>query len=193
MLRGTRIGLRARVEADVAILHRELHEDVSTRVRSSGQPWRPIANGPESPFRVIAPNEDSAAFSVIELDGDQDLVGDALLWGMDAHNRSAHLGLSLRPKFRGQGLASDVVQVLCTYGFTVRGLQRLQVDTLAENLPMIRTATRLGFVKEGLVRRSAWVDGEFVDEVILGLLADEWSIPTGGRHARHERDERSTN
>jgi RimJ/RimL family protein N-acetyltransferase len=31
-----------------------------------------------------------------------------------------------------------------------------------------------GFVVEGTTRRSAWVVGDYVDEVILGLLAEEW-------------------
>ena len=39
---------------------------------------------------------------------------------------------------------------------------------------MIRAATDVGFVREGLLRRAAWVTGDFVDEVILGLLATEW-------------------
>jgi len=41
---------------------------------------------------------------------------------------------------------------------------------------MIRAASRAGFVHEGRLRRAAWVNGEFVDEVILGLLAAK---PTG--------------
>jgi RimJ/RimL family protein N-acetyltransferase len=63
--------------------------------------------------------------------------------------------------------------VLCHYGFAVRGLHRLQVDTLADNTAMIRAANQAGFVLEGTLRRAAWVNGEFLDEVILGLLAPE--------------------
>jgi RimJ/RimL family protein N-acetyltransferase len=29
-------------------------------------------------------------------------------------------------------------------------------------------------VPEGTLRQSAWVDGQFADEVILGLLARNW-------------------
>jgi RimJ/RimL family protein N-acetyltransferase len=46
---------------------------------------------------------------------------------------------------------------------------------LADNAAMIRAATQAGFVPEGLLRRSAWVNGVFADEVILGQLAAEWS------------------
>jgi RimJ/RimL family protein N-acetyltransferase len=103
-----------------------------------------------------------------------ELAGEALLWGIDTHNRGAHIGISLRPAFRGHGLGTDAVRVLCRYGFAILGLHRLQAETLASNTAMIATATRAGFVREGSLRGSAWVNGQFADEVILGLLAPEW-------------------
>jgi RimJ/RimL family protein N-acetyltransferase len=64
--------------------------------------------------------------------------------------------------------------VLCHYGFDLRGLHRLQAETLVDNTAMLRSAERVGFVQEGTLRDSAWVSGEFVDQVVLGLLAIEW-------------------
>ncbi len=71
--------------------------------------------------------------------------------------------------------ARNVVRALCVYGFTVRGLHRLQIETLASNAAMLKAAERAGFVREGTLRQAAWVTGEFVDEVILGLLAADWT------------------
>ena len=181
MLRAGKVGLRARDEADIAVLHAELYEDIATRVQADSRPWHPIpAGSPASPYAVGEPRDDVACFSVVELAGGE-LAGEALLWAIDLHNRTAHLGLSLRPAFRGRGLGTDVVLALCEYGFAVRGLHRLQIDTLADNTAMIRAATRAGFVPEGRLRQAAWVNGEFADEVILGLLATVWA-GAGRRH-----------
>lgn len=175
MLCAGKVGLRARAEADVAVLHAELYEDIATYMIADSRPWRPIpAGSPASPYAIGEPGDDLALFSVVELAGGE-LVGAALLWAIDLHNRSAHLGLSLRPSFRGRGLGSDVVLALCEYGFAVRGLHRLQVDTLASNAAMIRAAERAGFTLEGTLRRAGWVNGDFADEVILGLLASDWA------------------
>ena len=175
MLRGEVAGLRARHESDVPVLQAELHDDVPTRIRGSSRPWRPIPPGsPESPYAVTGPADDVAVFSVIRL-SDEELAGEALLWGIDVHNRTAHVGISLRPAFRGNGLGADTVRLLCYYGFAVRGLHRLQIETLADNASMIAVATRVGFVPEGTLRRSAWVEGAFADEAILGMLASDWS------------------
>ena len=174
MLRAGKVGLRARDEADVAVLHAELYEDIPTRVQADSRPWHPIpASSAASPYAVSQPRDDHAVFSIVEL-ASGELAGEALLWAVDLHNRSAHLGVSLRPAFRGRGLGADVVLALCEYGFAIRGLHRLQVDTLASNAAMIRAAERAGFVREGSLRRAAWVNGEFADEVLLGMLVTEW-------------------
>ncbi len=173
MLRAGQVGLRARDEADVPVLHAELYEDIAIRVQADSRPWRPIPAGAASPYAVGEPRDDHAVFSIVEL-ASGELAGEALLWAIDLHNRTAHLGVSLRPAFRGRGLAADVVLALCQYGFAIRGLHRLQVDTLASNAAMIRAAERAGFVPEGKLRGAAWVNGEWADEVLLGMLATDW-------------------
>ncbi|HKN96650.1 MAG TPA: GNAT family protein [Pseudonocardiaceae bacterium] len=173
-LRGELVRLRARIETDVPVLHDELHDDVAGESRGSMRPWRPIAPGGDaSPFRVREPSQEWAAFSVVEL-ATGTLAGIASLWGIDAHNRLAHLGVALRPDFRGKGLGTDVVRVLCHYGFVVLGLHRLQIDTLADNRAMITAAERVGFTREGTLRQMAWVMGERLDCVLYGMLAGEW-------------------
>ncbi|WUH92605.1 GNAT family N-acetyltransferase [Streptomyces sp. NBC_00433] len=178
MIRGDKIGLRARHESDVPVLQSELYDDVPTRSRADSRPWRPISPGSaHSPYAVADPSDEAACFSVVELES-QELVGEALLWGIDTHSRTAHIGISLRPAFRGRGLGADVLRALCDYGFAVRGLQRLQIETLTDNAPMIAAATRVGFTREGTLRRAAWVYGAYADEAILGLLANEWNTRT---------------
>ncbi|WP_406861564.1 GNAT family protein [Streptomyces sp. HUAS MG47] len=174
MLRGGKVGLRARHEDDIPILRTELYDDVAGSSRAEGGPWRPISPGSNDPRLVVDETQQgSVPFSVVELDGGT-LVGTATLWGIDTHNRAAHIGLGLLPAARGKGYGTDVVAVLCHYGFVVRGLQRLQIETLADNTAMLRSAERNGFVREGVLRSSSWVMGEFLDEVLLGLLAEEW-------------------
>ena len=178
MLRGERIGLRARVEADVPVLRAELYDDVTTTNRAYPHPWRPISPAPDAPYGVVAPSDTRHPFSIVALETDE-LLGHASVWGIDVAHRLGHLGIGLLPTARGRGFAGDVIRTLCYYGFVVQGLHRLQVDTLADNEPMIRTAVRCGFVHEGRTRASAWFEGRFIDEVIMGLLDSEWRAARG--------------
>ncbi|MDR8409825.1 GNAT family N-acetyltransferase [Nonomuraea sp. 3-1Str] len=174
MLKGSKVGLRARHEDDIPILQSDLYDDVVTHSRAQARPWRPITPGSKnSPLLVDDKEQGHVPFSVVELDGGT-LVGTAVLWGIDNHNRSAHIGLGLLSSSRGHGYGTDVVAVLCHYGFVVRGLHRLQIETLSDNTAMLRSAERNGFVREGVLRSSAWVMGEFMDEVLLGLLVQDW-------------------
>jgi RimJ/RimL family protein N-acetyltransferase len=175
MLRGSKVGLRARHEDDIPILQAGLHNDVVNHSRSAGGgPWQPIRPGAkDAPFVVNDTEEGHVPFSVVELDGGT-LAGAATLWGIDNHNRSAHIGVTLLPSSRGKGYGTDVVAVLCHYAFVVHGLRRLQIETLSDNVAMLGAAERNGFVREGVLRSASWVMGEFVDEVLLGLLVQEW-------------------
>jgi RimJ/RimL family protein N-acetyltransferase len=176
MLRGELVLLRARTEDDARVLHGGLYEDAETFVRADTRPWVPVPFGPGSPHwpGEQAPDPaDAAIFAVTEL-ATGHLVGEALLWDIDLHNRSAHVGVSLLPACRGRGLGADTVRVLCRYGFTIRGLHRLQLETLSDNHAMITVAERLGFTREGATRGSSWVAGHWADDVIFGLLDTEY-------------------
>lgn len=177
MLRGDLVGLRAHHDADIEIFETELVNDVAVRVRADSRPWRPIAPGAaDSPYRLPV-DPSFVRFSVVEL-ATGELAGDAIMYAIDLHNRNAHIGLVLRPAFRGRHLGTDLVRVLCRYGFEIRGLHRLQVDTLTDNYAMIGAATQAGFVTEGVQRHVGWVDGTFADGLILSQLATEWTPST---------------
>jgi RimJ/RimL family protein N-acetyltransferase len=174
-LTGDLVLLRARIEADVPVLDTQLHDDVADDARSTGVAWRPMSPGSQASMdRVTEPTDHVAPFSVVTL-ADDTLAGAAVLWDINWHSRSGHIGLVLLPASRGEGLGTDVVRVLCHYGFVVLGLNRLQIETLTDNEAMIRIAQRVGFRREAVHRHASWVMGEFLDELVLGLLAREWT------------------
>jgi RimJ/RimL family protein N-acetyltransferase len=182
VLRGELTGLRAPTDSDIEVFETELLTDVETRIRATGRPWLPVAPGAaDSPYRK-AEDPSAIRFSIIDL-ATGELAGEAVMTGIDLHNRHAEIGLVLRPAFRGRHLGTDVVRVLCHYGFSVRGLHRIQITTLADNHAMIAAAVRTGFVLEGTSRDAAWVDGGFADGVTLSQLSGEWS-PAGLPAAR---------
>jgi RimJ/RimL family protein N-acetyltransferase len=173
VLCGELIGLRALQDSDIEVFETELLNDVETWVRSTGRAWLPVAPGAaDSPYRQAENREAVVRFSVVELTTG-DLAGEAVVSGIDLHNRGAEIGLVLRPAFRGRHLGTDVVRVLCQYCFSVRGLHRVQITTLADNQAMIAAATAAGFVPEGTTRDAAWINGAFADGVTLSLLFPE--------------------
>lgn len=184
MLRGEKVHLRARLRADLEVLHGELREDVDVQMTADSRPYTPesleAAQARFDKSLTEDPDPRRATFSVVET-ATGEPVGGASLWGVDEFQRSAHLGMSLLASARGRGLGRDAVRVLCDYGFRIRGLHRLQIETLATNAAALGSALAAGFVEEGRLRASEWVGGRFVDGLVLGLLAEEWEARPGTR------------
>jgi RimJ/RimL family protein N-acetyltransferase len=179
MLSGERVLLRATVRDDVPMLHR-LESDADLQQLVNDRPWRPQSlEAAYARFDKELPEDDKsiALFTVVpreRADEPGNGVGYGLLWGIDVHNRTAHLGLTLVPEARGHGYGLDTVRVLCDYGFRVRALLRIGCETLTTNAGMIATAEAAGFVREGVQRSVGYVDGERVDGMLFGLLYEEW-------------------
>ena len=177
MLEGRLVGLREQRRDDVEVMH-ALHADPDHVAIADTHPFypRPLAAKLAQYDRRLTETDDAVApFTVQRLDDPVGAcVGTTVLWSIDRHHRSAHIGVSLVPSVRGQGLGRDAVAVVCRYGFEVLGLERLSLETLAVNTAMQRTALACGFVEEGRLRSAAWYLGRRVDDVLYGLLADEW-------------------
>ncbi len=47
---------------------------------------------------------------------------------------------------------------------------RLEADTLAGNKAMIRVAEKAGFKREGVRKRRIKINGNYEDEVLLGMI-----------------------
>jgi RimJ/RimL family protein N-acetyltransferase len=173
MLRGAKVLLRAVTRADVPQLHewRDLHAEwplgsdsphVPTLIEDvmkdfdEGRSWR------SSPQQV--------SFGV-EAEGV--LIGYVTLWGIDTFNRRAHLGIGFGPDSRGKGYGSDACRVLLRYAFSHLGLHRVQLEVLSDNVPAIRAYEAAGFVVDGVMRESGWVEGAFVDETYMSVLATD--------------------
>jgi [ribosomal protein S5]-alanine N-acetyltransferase len=87
--------------------------------------------------------------------------------------RSGHLGYWIDRAVAGRGMASLAVALVCDHAFGSVGLHRLQADIRPENLPSQRLVERLGFRREGLLRRYLDIDGDWRDHVSYALLAED--------------------
>jgi RimJ/RimL family protein N-acetyltransferase len=58
------------------------------------------------------------------------------------------------------------------------GYHRLQLEIYGFNERAMRHAERSGFVREGVRRKAYWRNGEWVDGVLYGLVAEDRSGPS---------------
>ena len=176
MLRGELVTLRAIERDDVEVLH---------GFDMAYETWPEINYSPYAPksldevLKAFDGEEESGyrgndAFVPFAIVVDDEVVGTCCFWGIDLHNRRAHLGIGIGEQFRGRGVGTDACRVLLRYAFVDRGFNRVQLEVLATNAGAIRAYEKAGFVVDGVMRKAAWVRGEFVDEVYMSVLASDW-------------------
>ena len=101
-------------------------------------------------------------------------VGNCDLREINTVDRSASLGIVIGPKDQwGKGFGTETVGLLCRYAFEGLSLHKVSLSCYATNERGLRLYARLGFVVEGRRREQVFVDGRYVDEVVLGLLREE--------------------
>jgi ribosomal-protein-alanine N-acetyltransferase len=107
----------------------------------------------------------------ITLKDDGSLIGSCgfYKWESDPH-RKAEIGYDLHPTYWGKGIMREALQAIIRYGFEEMNLNRITLLVISYNDRSIRLAERLGFVKEGVMRESAYFDGKFIDDVLYSLL-----------------------
>jgi RimJ/RimL family protein N-acetyltransferase len=87
------------------------------------------------------------------------------------------IGFTLIPSERGKGFGTEAVQILVDYLFLSRELVRIQAFTDLRNVASQKLLNKVGFKKEGTVRKSMLIRGEWRDLLLYSILREEWKEP----------------
>jgi [ribosomal protein S5]-alanine N-acetyltransferase len=110
----------------------------------------------------------------IVLDGGAEPVGFVALFGLARETGPELAVLVGDPAAWGQGVAGEAERQACVAAFREYGAHRIHAEIPATNVPAQHVVTRLGFKREGVMRRAIVRGAERVDNEIWGLLPDEF-------------------
>jgi len=102
------------------------------------------------------------------------LVGDlgVRLQGEDA--RQAELGFTVAPGYQRRGFGTEAVRGMLGHLFESLDTHRVVASVDPRNGPSIALLRRVGMRQEAHFRRSLWFKGEWVDDLVFGILKSEW-------------------
>lgn len=86
------------------------------------------------------------------------------------HRHTGHIGYWVGEAHWGGGVATAAVRALAGALFEAGRFERLETAVYAWNPASMRVLEKSGFAREGLLRRSVFKDGEFVDSVLYAAL-----------------------
>ncbi|MBS0432554.1 MAG: GNAT family N-acetyltransferase [Proteobacteria bacterium] len=173
VLESPRLRLREIREGDAAALF-VLHGDARVMRYWSSAVWTDPAQAQELLQRL---HRDRAAgampWAIATRDGDA-LIGTVTLFNISAVHRRAEIGYALASAHWSKGLAGEALRVVLRHAFGAMQLERIEADTDPRNEPSLRMLERLGFRREGVMRRRWFVAGEWCDSAWLGLLRGDF-------------------
>jgi RimJ/RimL family protein N-acetyltransferase len=94
---------------------------------------------------------------------------------LEAAHAKAELGYWVgKPHWR-QGYATEAAQAVVRYGFEQLHLERIHARFMTRNRASGRVLEKLGFTREGILRRDLFRFGEFIDCELWSLLREEFA------------------
>jgi RimJ/RimL family protein N-acetyltransferase len=172
MLHSDRVRLRPVEQDDLAALAEWRNDPANYRWFFS---TFPIAlAGQQDWYRDLLRDSRRALF-IVESLPDHTRIGTIGFDRIDWKNQRAELGNMLigEPSSRRQGLATEAVQVLVTFGFRQMNLNRIALEVFDDNVAAIGVYERCGFRCEGILRQAYFRDGRAKDVRLMAVLRSE--------------------
>ena len=171
-----RLILRPFVPADLDVFH---------GIRSRADVARYLYQLPMSRAEATAAFERRVGLTTLAAEGDAlglaverrdtgAMIGDVVLFWTSARHRQGEIGFVFHPDHHGQGFAREAAEALLHLGFATFGLRRIVGRCDARNAASSGLLTRLGMRQEAHFRQNEFVKGEWCDELVYAILAEEW-------------------
>jgi len=106
------------------------------------------------------------------------LKGGSLIGDMGIHfqedDAQVEIGYTLSPHYQGQGYAREAVKAVLDYLFFTLKKHRVTASVDPHNERSINLLNNLGFRKEAHFKKSFYSNGQWTDDCIYAMLAEEW-------------------
>jgi RimJ/RimL family protein N-acetyltransferase len=115
----------------------------------------------------------SASFAIVGRGSDV-AIGLFQVRSLEPDFGNAEWGVALASEFWGTGMFVDGARLVIEFAFDVIGAHRLEARAAVTNARGNTALRKLGAVHEGVLRKSFLRHGEFHDQSLWTLLANEW-------------------
>lgn len=105
------------------------------------------------------------------VESDGKLVGITSLRNIDQLNRQAEFAIFI---IETRGIGQDATNQTLNFAFQDLGLERVWLKVMTDNAPAIKLYQKCGFVEEGIMRKSVFKKGQFVDQIMMAILREEF-------------------
>jgi RimJ/RimL family protein N-acetyltransferase len=103
------------------------------------------------------------------------LIGSCGFFSIDWRNRASEFGIMIGDKsYWNRGYGTEAVRLLLQHGFNTLNLNRIFLRVFENNPRAIRAYEKAGFINEGRQRQAEFMDGRYIDVLVMSMLKDEF-------------------
>jgi len=170
-IQGKRVRLRAIERSDIPTFVRWLNDPEVTQYLLMYMPFSQAQE--ERWFESHLNDSSSHIFGTETPEGK--LIGNIGIDEIDWKDRKAVLGIVIGEKeYWGQGYGTDAIRALLRFAFTNMNLNRIRLSVFDYNERAQRCYRKCGFQLEGRLRQAHFSDGRYHDELVMGILREEF-------------------
>lgn len=95
---------------------------------------------------------------------------------LDTEHQRTEIGILIGQKeYWGGGYGTDAVIAFLDYLFNELGLHRVYLRLQSYNARALKSYQKCGFTQEGILRHNTFTRGEYHDDLVMGILRDEFN------------------
>src|SRR5213082_616332 len=114
-----------------------------------------------------------ACFAVT-LKGHDTAIGIFQVRELESGFGTAEWGFAIGSPFWGTGIFADGADLVLEFAFETLGVHRLEARCAVKNGRGNGALRKIGAVQEGVLRKSFLRNGEYLDQVMYGVIEDDW-------------------
>jgi ribosomal-protein-alanine N-acetyltransferase len=101
---------------------------------------------------------------------DNKMIGSVSFHRIEKEHYRAEIGYMLHPDYWRQGIVSEAVEAIISYGFNTLNLHSIEAHIDPTNIGSEKVLQKFNFVKEAYFKENYFYNGQFLDTAVYSLL-----------------------
>jgi len=174
MYKGEKIKLREYREEDIETVQKYINDPEVKKLLHAGIPYLYTLEDEEKWYESLSAQKDTYSFAIETLE-DKKYIGGCGINKVDWKNSVVDVGIFIGDKnYWGKGYGTDAMGVLVKFIFEQLNVNKIKLQVFSFNERAIKSYKKCGFKVEGVLRQEIFREGKYYDDIVMGLLKDEF-------------------
>ena len=161
MLKGKKVYLRLLERKDLAIIYRLCNEEKVKKYNSI-------------PENVELDDKSIRLRKALSIINEKNVLVGFITYKQSNYSSNVYsIGITIGSRYWNRGYGQDSVKTLNEYLFEDLKAIKVELEVIVSNTRAIRCYKKCGFFEEKIIKNKCYVDGKYLDTIIMGILRNE--------------------